>query len=826
LTQSGKNDDIHKQDSKQVSALEMLNREKHLVLLGDPGSGKSTFVNFVAWCLAGESLKNEFANIALLIQPLPDDEGKDKKEKQNWSHGPILPVRIILRDFIARAAPGMKETGCAKHLWAFIEQELADASLGDYSKHLDRELKENGGLILLDGLDEVPEANDRRVQLKQIIEDFKATFDKCRILVTSRTYAYEKQDFQISGMKPAVLAVFSSGQMRRFVDQWYDHLAERQYMNRDNARGNAQILKQAIFGNERIRELSERPLLLTLMASLHAWRGGSLPENREELYADAVDLLLDLWEQPKIVKDTDGNILHSEPGFMEWLNTDRSKMRQMLNSLAYQVHASQPELMGTADIPEKVLISEMIDLSEANRDIRYNLLVDFLTDRAGILISRGIKVYTFPHRTFQEYLSACYLTDEDFPEQIVPLAREDINRWREVVLLAGAKAARGSANNIWALAEELCQKDEPNNNIEDIWCAQLAGQALAETARLDRVSNRNQTKLDRVKQWLIHIIEGNHLPGSERALAGNSLARLGDPRDSVMTLDHIEFCYVPEGLFWMGSDDEADSWKFGNATPCHQVELSSYYISRYPVTVAQFSEFVSAGGYKEKRYWKEAIADKKWKSGQYDGYDKPDFDYPPFNLSNHPVVGVSWYEARAFTRWLTERWHTSGQLSKYEIIRLPTEAEWEKAARGGDDIPKNSVKVSCCQNSENPEMIKNPIPTRSYPWGNEIDNDKLNYEKSKIGATNSVGCFVSGAGPYGCEEMSGNVWEWCMDWYGEYSSEKVTDPRGPSKGSYRVFRGGSWADSALYCRSAFRDDWLPPGYRSQGLGFRLFRGQH
>jgi len=208
LTQSSKNDDMHKQDNKRISALEMLNREKHLVLLGDPGIGKSTFVNFVAWCLAGESLTSELANIELLIQPLPDDEGEDEEEKQKWSHGAILPVRIILRDFIARAAPDAKETGRAKHLWAFIEQELTDASLGDYSKYLEQELKENGGLILLDGLDEVPVADDRRVQLKEIIEDFKATFDKCRILVTSRTYAYEKQDFQISGMKSAVLAVF------------------------------------------------------------------------------------------------------------------------------------------------------------------------------------------------------------------------------------------------------------------------------------------------------------------------------------------------------------------------------------------------------------------------------------------------------------------------------------------------------------------------------------------------------------------------------------------------------------------------------------------
>ena len=811
-----------------MSALEMLNQEKHLVLLGDPGSGKSTFVNFVAWCLTGECLGNKVANIDLLIQPLPDKDGKDEKNKQNWTHGPLLPVRIILRDFIAKGAPKLEETGHATHLWNFIEKELDAARLSDYTIHLERELRENGGIILLDGLDEVPEANHRRKQLKQIIEDFKSTFDRCRILVTSRTYAYEKQDFQISGMTSAVLSPFSSGQMRRFVDKWYDHVAERQHMNLDNARGNAVILKQAIFGNERLRELSERPLLLTLMASLHAWRGGSLPENREELYADAVDLLLDWWERPKTVKDNTGSIVMQEPGFMEWLKTDRTKMRRLLNDLAYQAHASQAELVGTADIPEESLVTGLMKLSAQNLDLKPGRLIEFLRDRAGILIARGVGVYTFPHRTFQEYLAACYLTDKNFPKTISKLARKEPERWREAALLAGAKAARGSDSTVWTFCEALCYRDhtDSNANIADLWGGYLAGQLLSESANLEDVAEYDMDKLKRVKNWLQHIMINDSIPALERSGAGDTLARIGDPRSEIMTLDKIKFCYIPKGLFWMGSDDN-DSESYDDEKPRHQVELSAYYISRYPVTVAQYKEFVQAGGYKEGRYWQEAIADDEWKTGEIQGRIKQDYDYPPFNLCNHPVIGVTWYEAIAFTRWLTERWQASGQLSKDEIIRLPTEAEWEKAARGGDDIPKNTVIVSCCQNFlEQPEMIINPQPNRIYPWGNEMDNNKCNSSKTKIGATNSIGCFVSGVGPYGCEEMSGNIDEWCMDWYAEYSSERVTNPRGPSKGSGRVCRGGSWANSAPVYRSAFRVGWNPPGSRAQFLGFRLFRGQH
>ena len=218
-------DEKLEREVRRLSALEQLNRHQRLVLLGDPGSGKSTFVNFVALCLAGDSLGRDDANLALLTAPLPDDKGGDQDEAQPWEHGALLPVRVILRDFAARGLPPVGQRATAEHLWHFIADELESAALDDYTPHLRQELQEKGGLLLLDGLDEVPEAGDRREQIKGAVEDFASSFPRCRVLVTSRTYAYQKQEWRLRSFTETVLAPFSGGQIRRFVDRWYAHIA-------------------------------------------------------------------------------------------------------------------------------------------------------------------------------------------------------------------------------------------------------------------------------------------------------------------------------------------------------------------------------------------------------------------------------------------------------------------------------------------------------------------------------------------------------------------------------------------------------------------------
>jgi hypothetical protein len=309
---------------RHLSAVEALNREKRLALLGDPGSGKSTFVNFVALCLAGESLGRSEANLVVLRAPVPQEERDESKKEgpQPWDHGALLPVRVILREFVARGLPSGGRPGVTGDtLWQFIVSELPKTQR-DFGEPLRSKLLDEGGLLLLDGLDEVPEAEHRREQVKTAVEGLAAMFPRLRLLVTSRTYAYQKQDWKLKDFAEAVLSPFGRMQIRAFVERWYGHVGPIRGLTAEDTQGKVATLNNNIENNPRLQELASRPLLLTLMASLHAWRGGTLPERREQLYAAAVELLLDQWESRKLKKKPDGSYETIEPSISEWLRVD------------------------------------------------------------------------------------------------------------------------------------------------------------------------------------------------------------------------------------------------------------------------------------------------------------------------------------------------------------------------------------------------------------------------------------------------------------------------------------------------------------------------
>jgi len=789
--------------ARKLSALEQLNRHTRLVLLGDPGSGKSTFVNFVALCLAGDMLGKEAANLKLLTAPLPKEPGdREDPPAQPWDYPTLLPVRVVLRDFAASGILPSGQPATAAHLWAFLTRELERHNLVEYAPHLNKELHERGGLLLVDGLDEVPEAEQRRAQIKQAVEGFAHSYQRVRILVTSRTYAYQKQDWQLNGFQTAVLASFSRAQIEQFITRWYAHIAAARSLTQQDAQGKAALLKQAVFGSDRLMGLAERPLLLTLMASLHAWRGGTLPEKREELYADAVDLLLNLWESQRVVRGSKGELVLAQPSLVEWLKVDRQKVRDLLNELAYQVHQAQSELVGTADVPQGDLVNGLMRLAN-NPEVNPARLVEYLRDRAGLLLPRGEGVFTFPHRTFQEYLAACYLTEHLEPDQIAVLYCQDRERWREALLLAAAKATKGMALGFWALIEELCPGEPHPGPCSDdalLWGAHLAGQALAESADLERISPRNRGKVERVRGWLVHILREGELPARERAQAGNNLARLGDPRFrvdawSLPDEDLLGFVEIPAGPFVIGSDPKKDQYAQDREQPQHMVSLPGFWIARYPVTAAQYRAFVEDSGYQTR--------DTDSLRG----------------VSNHPVVLVTWHDALAYFDWLTSRlrgWPGTpeplrGALKAGGRVTLPSEAELEKAARF------------------DPEAIGNQA--RIYPWGDIFDAECANTSESKINAASAVGCFPGGASPSGIHDLSGNVFEWTRSLWGkDWSKPKWKYPYDPEDRRrenlragddiLRVLRGGSWNSNERYARCAYRGR-LNPNYRNNNFGFRV-----
>jgi formylglycine-generating enzyme required for sulfatase activity len=789
------------QDERRLSALEQLNRGSRLVLQGDPGSGKSTFANFVALCLAGEAVGDHNINLQRLTEPLPgeDDDEQDEPQPQHWEQGALLPVLVVLRDFAATGLPEQGKSATAQHLWEFLEANLQQASLEDFAPHLKHELLERGGLILLDRLDEVPESEQRREQVKQAVEDFITVYHRCRYLVTSRTYAYQNQGWRLQGFDEAILAPLSDGQIRRFVERWYAHAAALGQLSSSDSAGRAELLKQAIFGQGRLRGLAQRPLLLTLMASLHAWRGGNLPEKRERLYADTVDLLLDFWEQRQVKRNEQGESILIQPSLVEWLNTDQEQVRKVLEELAYQAHASQPDLEGTADIPEGELVTQLLEVS-TDKNIKPKLLIEYLRDRAGLLLPRGVGVYTFPHRSFQEYLAACYLTNHDFPEEMARLVRQDPDRWREVALLAGAKAARGSSSIAWQLAHELCFRDPGDDrSMEDVWGAQIAARILVETVDLAKLSDANRQRLDLVRRWLLSLMDDEVLPPIERAEAGQNLALLGDPRFDPQHWhlpDELLFGFVeiPAGRFVMGSDKQLDPDAWDEELEQHEVSLPTYYLARWPVTVAQFGSFLSDSGY--------LPADQNCREGG----------------SNLPVNYVTWHDALAYCDWLQQqlkglaakRIAETAQLTGAELrfwqglsagalrVSLPSEAEWERAARGENG--------------------------RIFPWGNQADPNCANYNESGIDDRSPVGCFPLGTSPLGCEEMSGNLWEWTRSRWEKYPYQSYEQQRrereGLSGDNRRVLRGGAFHDFPRYVRCAYRG-YNDPDFRYGGVGFRV-----
>jgi len=775
-------------DTKKLSALDVLNAENKLVLLGGPGSGKSTFINFVALAMAGELLGETGLNLATLTAPLPKEEDdRDEPQPQHWDHSALLPVQVTLRDF-ASQLPASGTQVNAETVCTYLHKQLEQAALSDFYPQLYDEMIRGRVLILFDGLDEVPDAQGRRVQIKQAVQDFTVTFSRCRFLATSRTYAYQHQDWKLDNFTEAHLLPFTLGQIHRFIEAWYGHMVELMRLTETSAQNRAEVLQHTVKRNERIRELAERPLLLTLIAQLQTDKGGALPERREELYDMAVDMLLNQWENMKVLIRADGS-KEVEPSLAEWLHASRDDIRKQLNRLAYEAHRDQTQQVGTADIRQSDLICALLNASARREEVKVGLLEIYLRDRAGILAEHGCEMYQFPHRTFQEYLAACHLTDDDFPEKLATLARSDPNRWREVALLAGAKAARGGALGVWALSESLCWETPPDNASSapaDHWGALLAGCVLNECADLSAVSSRNMQKLKRIRAWQLAIMRQNILPAVERALAGRTLAALDDPRAEVMTLDAMQFCYVPPGPFIMGDEDNQ-----------HSVNLTTpYFIARYPITVAQWREYVRRGGV--------TLEDKDSLSGR----------------DNDPVVNTSWKDAMRFCEFLTLAWHE--QLPEGFIVTLPSESEWEKAARGGETIPGEITPLSLTQvgaklaTATGDGFTANPLPRRTYPWGDPFDEDNTNAESS-VGQTCATGCYPLGCSPYGCEDMSGNVWEWTR------SHLKDPDGRenlGSGENVLRVVRGGSWGDHRFYARCAYRN-WSPPGGRFALLGFRV-----
>jgi formylglycine-generating enzyme len=228
----------------------------------------------------------------------------------------------------------------------------------------------------------------------------------------------------------------------------------------------------------------------------------------------------------------------------------------------------------------------------------------------------------------------------------------------------------------------------------------------------------------------------------------------------------IEWVSIPAGTFTMGSpQSEVDR---ASDEVQHQVTLSAFKMSKYEITFEQYDMFCLATG-----------RQMAWDEGRGRG--------------KRPVNHITWFDAAAFADWMG--------------FRLPTEAEWEYAARAGSIAP---FSTGTCLSFE----------LANYDGNKPYDG----CSKGKAGEnTMPVGSFNANA--YGMYDMNGNVWEWCSDWYGDYPGSKQTNPKGPTTGKLKVNRGGGWGDPAWRCRSAYRGGGLSPYNQGSGIGFRTVRSE-
>jgi formylglycine-generating enzyme required for sulfatase activity len=826
-------EDRHKggaEGERRLSALAVLNREPHLVLTGDPGSGKSAFVNFLALCLAGEIL-GAAPGLKDLTEPLPQEDHPraGKPAAQPWDRGAPIPVRVLLRDFAAAEQfPPAGRRGDAGHLTDFLAADLANRGLDDFWPLLKRRLQGSGGLLLLDGLDEVPDAGARRERLVQCIRAFADSFVKVRLLVTCRPYAYAKEAWRLRGFAETSLAELGDAQIERFVARWY---ATREELPPPRREARAQKLTREVLGREALRKLAGRPLLLTLTAYLHA-TGHELPERRALLYERLLELLIDKWERARFrAEDPDAARELEQYSLAEFLRVDREGLQRVLERLAFEAHADQAEAQGAADIPARNLTHALLCLAREQGKGQPALdavgVSHYLRDRVGILHQRGGRddltaVYAFPHRSFQEFLAASHLAQEEpelfnrfhgfedpqrqhWPLLAAWLGRSDPDRWREVVLLAGGYYAQTDPRSVWELVDAL--SPQPQSGVETTeaaWGLRLAGEILAESLSRARLKLDHQTILERIRDRLPALLAGDALTAAERVAAALHLAVIGDPRPAITTLDAMAFCRVPPGPFFLGATDREAYSNEREGAGAHHLDCG-YWLARHPVSLAQFRAYLAASGREP---------------GGSDCLDAPD---------NTPVVYGSWHEAVAMAEWLTQRWHGKGWLPEGWRVDLPSEPEWEKAAKGGGQIPGEGswlvrrIEALGDRIELDPPLVANPEPRRPYPWGEEPNPERMNFNMN-IGRVAPLGCYPSGRSPYGCEELAGNVWEWTRSRSAAYPYPE--DPVGraereaPGPAAGRVLRGGAFNNNPRNARCSYRND-NEPDNRNNNVGFRL-----
>ncbi len=762
----------HNRTDAPVPLADIFTLPPHLAIVGGAGSGKSTVL---AWLAAGLAAHARHSDT---LSPVTLPLGKPA----------LIPLIIPLRYFrdyrrLCQTSPDLRlKDARAGTLAGFIGWYLKGRSsaLEWSADFFDRLLRGQGCVLMLDGLDEVVSRDDKgqvRQQVENLVND---VYPGNRIIVTARESGY--RDNAVFGDDFVRLDVqrLNPDQIQALVRNWCVQL----YPDPEVDPRTKQLL--AAIGDLNARRAQgdlppfiSSPLLVTMVVSVQ-WGETELPRERAKLYEACIKVILQaqyLSEDPARKELTDWG--------GPW-----EEQRDWLATLALAMHRGG---QSGAAVPESFIRETL------QAHLSAETLTTWLTavrHRGGLLEERA-ELFQFVHLTFQEFLVARHLAKarQAHTPQLAVWVRDPW--WREVVMLTYgfAQADHPPFAQTWLEALSVCPPPDRMAGLE------LAGACVMELERPNARVRATQA------QRLAHAMMAGQGEPVERARAGRVLSVLGDPRPGVGVVRDLVPLRVSEAVVRLWGDkpehiglpditwvkvpgvqgfrlqtDEGDKGTY---------DIAPFYLAQYPVTHAQFQAFVDADDGRHNPRWWAGLAARE--------SDRRAPRAPAFPYANHPRENVRWWDAVAFGRWLSARlgWDdlpadlTLAGLKANTAVRLPTEWEWQWAA-----CPRQ--------------------PQTKYPWEGDITPDHANCDDTQLGQTSAVGCFPRGATLGGAHDLSGNVWEWCLN---EYEKPANVALGGEQR---RVVRGGAWDSHSIDARVVDRNGG-GPGIHFNFVGFRVVR---
>ena len=766
-----------------------LHTDPAVVVLGDPGSGKSTLLKVLA--------------LALAEQP----------------NGP-LPILLPLNAY-ARYLLHQGELNLCQYLgeyYASHQQKLV--RVGELFQHA---LAAKQAVVLLDGLDEV-QAN--RPHLVRLVQDFVAeympqpaepqslaTVPGNRVVVTSRIVGYDEAPLAGRQWHTYTLTDFTRADIEQFVTQWTLALARSIQGDTEPARRAAtqeqHDLLQAIFSRPSVERLAANPLVLTILA-LIKHTGVVLPEQRVKLYELYLQTLIESWNLARLL---------DQYPVGEGMRYEETV--QVLAPLALWLRQENPTAgLVTQEQLEHWLTEyyhgEEWGLPRGEARQRGRAFLESVQRYSNLLLERGERQYGFLHLTLEEMLAAKGIAQrlDDQLEATMDLVRQYVfdPAWHETLLLAVGfiGVIQQRPRSAGAVLQELLTL-EVMAEAEHGRPVIFAAEALLEMGP----TNVSRPVSLKIEQALVETMQSATCPIRIRRDAGNLLGRLGwtpelDLREGDVVLAPAGcdptgldvFCRVPGMAMWMG---------------------------KYPVMTRQFARFIEADGYQRREFW--SAEGWTWRLGTSDSQapawlqdwlksrpaekrDRPLWwDDRIWHSPLYPVVRVSWFEAEAYTCWLTD--HTrqaeniEGTIEMQEglrtgqfRVRLPTEAEWEAAMGGDNNYPWgdrfDATRLNCAESWAGQEFADDEA------WRKWLDSDTESWREASITA---VTTYPQGVSSTGIWDVSGNVWEWLRD----------SDASGSDT---RPLRGGAWNVDARHARVSSRGR-LHPADFTNVAGFRV-----